>query len=402
VPLDSGNGKDIRRRAETKTLKSKSFKLVAANREYSRPKTYLVPEKDRTKPPPTGLFKWAIPVFNTPNAVLISKCGLDAYFFLRFLRMLLKIFVPSAILVLPILIPLNTSLKAKTDITGLDKLGWQNYDPAHTNRFWAHLVLAVLILFWTCFIIYDELRGYIRVRQAYLTSPQHRLRASATTVLVTSIPRKWLSYEALDGLYDVFPGGIRNIWINRNFDELNDKVQKRDKLALKLEGAETALVRNAKKKQLERKKKDEKKAGKSTSKKEQKIMNDESDAAALEMASQPGLSSGNPHQVQTIDQALGEESETENEDKTADATAKPRNPIQVLGQGVDTLNRGLGALGHGITGLGRKVVGDVARAPRYLNQRVDAAYEGNTGLEYDGAADDRQPLTPPPQREVSP
>jgi hypothetical protein len=27
-------------------------------------------------------------------------------------------------------------------------------------------------------------------------------------------------YEALDGLYDVFPGVIRNIWINRNFGEL--------------------------------------------------------------------------------------------------------------------------------------------------------------------------------------
>jgi hypothetical protein len=317
--------------------------------------------------------------------------------------MLLKIFVPSAVLVLPILIPINTSLKVKTDVTGLDKLGWQNYDPSHTNRFWAHLVLAVLVLFWTCFVIYDELRGYIRVRQAYLTSPQHRLRASATTVLVTSIPRKWLTFEALDGLYDVFPGGIRNIWINRNFDELNDKVQQRDKLALKLEGAETALIRDAKKKQLEMKKKDQKNAGNSNSKEEKKKMDAESDAAALKMADQPGLSSGNPHQVQTIDQALGEESETENEENLGDATSKPRNnPIQVLGQGVDTLNRGLGALGHGITGLGRKVVGDVVRAPRYFNQRVDAAYEGSTGLEYDGTADDHQPLTPPPQREASP
>lgn len=93
--------------------------------------------------------------------------------------------------------------------------------------------------------------GYIRVRQSYLTSPQHRLRASATTVLVTSIPRKWLTYEALNGLYDVMPGGIRNIWINRDFDELDQKIQLRDSLAKKLESAETNLIRNAKRKQLE-------------------------------------------------------------------------------------------------------------------------------------------------------
>jgi hypothetical protein len=310
--------------------------------------------------------------------------------------MLLKIFVPSAILVLPILIPINTQLKYKADVSGLDKLSWQNYDPAHTGRFWAHLILAVIVLFWTCYVIYDELRGYIRVRQAYLTSPQHRLRASATTVLVTSIPRKWLTYEALDGLYDVFPGGIRNIWINRNFDALNDKVQLRDKLALKLEGAETSLIRNSKKKQLEMKEKEEKKAGHSRSKKEKKKMNDESDAAAFHMADQPGISSGNPHQVQTIDQALGEESETASLNSME--AAKPRNPIQMFGQGVDTLNRGLGAIGHGITGLGRKVVGDVARAPKYLNQRVDDVYEGNTGFAYDGSSQEHQPLDPRRER----
>lgn len=133
-----------------------------------------------------------------------------------------------------------------------------------------------------------------------LTSPQHRLRASATTVLVTAIPRKWLTYEALDGLYDVFPGGIRNIWINRNFDELNNKVQLRDSLASKLEAAETSLIRNAKKKHLENLKKEAKASRKSQSKKEKKRLAAESDAVALQMANQPGLSSGNPHQAHTV------------------------------------------------------------------------------------------------------
>jgi len=101
-------------------------------------------------------------------------------------------------------------------------------------------------------------------------------------------------------LYDVFPGGIRNIWINRNFDELNDKVQLRDSLAGKLEAAETSLIRNAKKKHMEELKKQAKASQKSQSKEERKRLDAETDAAGLQMADQPGLSSGNPHQAHTV------------------------------------------------------------------------------------------------------
>jgi NMD protein affecting ribosome stability and mRNA decay len=68
------------------------------------------------------------------------------------------------------------------------------------------------------------------------------MRASATTILIQSIPRKWLTVPALDALYDVFPGGIKDIWINRNYDALQEKVNKRTNIARKLEAAETNLV----------------------------------------------------------------------------------------------------------------------------------------------------------------
>ena len=235
----------------------------------SEPRTYLVPERERTNPPPKGPWQWLIPVFRTNTKDFIQKCGLDAYFFLRYLRMLLKIFVPAAFLIILILVPLNkvngrgssfaigiyANSTTYSNVTGLDQLAWGNVRPTQNNRYWAHLILAVLLVIYVCFVFWEELRGYIRVRQAYLTSPQHRIRASATTVLVTNIPQKWLTFEALDGLYDVFPGGIRNIWINRNYDALSDKVKQRDAVAIKLEKAYTTLIRNAKKAYLNRIKK---------------------------------------------------------------------------------------------------------------------------------------------------
>jgi hypothetical protein len=214
-----------------------------------RPRTYLVPERERVAIPPHGFIGWVKPVFATPSLHLIQKCGLDAYFFIRYLRMLLKIFAPMLVIIAPILLPLNQKSSRSDPKDGLAKLNIANVDPSLVgSRLWAHLILSVLSIAWILYNIYYELRSYIRVRQAYLTSPQHRIRASATTVLVTGIPAKWLTIQALDGLYDVFPGGIRNIWINRNFDEIADKVSKRDDMLQSLEEAETNLIRKCRKK----------------------------------------------------------------------------------------------------------------------------------------------------------
>ncbi|KAG9619448.1 hypothetical protein KCU64_g22216, partial [Aureobasidium melanogenum] len=68
-----------------------------------RPKSYLVAERERVPAPAHGVWQWIIPLFRTPNQIFIEKCGLDAYFFLRFLRMLLKIFIPLSVVILPIL-----------------------------------------------------------------------------------------------------------------------------------------------------------------------------------------------------------------------------------------------------------------------------------------------------------
>ena len=236
---------------------------------YSEPRTYLVPDRARTRPPPDSLWRWLIPILRTSTNDFIGKCGLDAYFFLRYLRMLLKIFVPAAILIILILVPLNKvngrgasfatgiygNSTTYSNVTGLDQLAWGNVRPTQNNRYWAHLVLAVFLVVYVCYVFYDELIGYIHLRQAYLTSPQHRMRASATTVLVTNIPREWLTFQALDGLYDVFPGGVRNIWINRNYDSLGEKVKQRNAVAVTLEAAYTALIRKSKKAYLKRIKK---------------------------------------------------------------------------------------------------------------------------------------------------
>ncbi|PTB70712.1 DUF221-domain-containing protein, partial [Trichoderma citrinoviride] len=266
---------------------------------------------------------------------VINKCGLDAYFFLRYLKTLLIIFIPICAIVMPILIPINyvggrgknIDFRNSTDAdsssnssnstdssdpafvpTGLDTLAWGNVKATETSRYAAHLLMALLVIIWVCSVFFFEMRAYIKVRQDYLTSAEHRLRASATTVLVNSIPSKWLSEDALSGLFDVFPGGIRNIWINRDLTSLLDKVNLRTEIHAQLEAAETELIRAAKKVQLKRRNAEEKKQRKGLSKKEKATRQAEEDAEAKRMAnSGEGTNDGKQHHVpHTVDESVRE------------------------------------------------------------------------------------------------
>ncbi|ORY63163.1 uncharacterized protein BCR38DRAFT_222935 [Pseudomassariella vexata] len=338
-----------------------------------KPKTYLVPDRERTEPPPDSPWGMVHALWRFKDREIIKKCGLDSYFFLRYLQTLLVIFVPIALIVIPILIPLNFNGGKSMDInsnataadgnledhpTGLDTLAWGNVKPERARRYWAHLVLAVLVIVWVCGVFFSELRIYIKVRQDYLTTAEHRLRASATTVLVNAVPEKWLSEEALRGLFDVFPGGIRNVWLTRDFTKLLDKIKKRDEVHLQLEGAQTELIRMAKKKQLKRREAEEKAARKAarakgpTKEERAQRQQDEDAAAKLQAESGAGASSGDKHEIpHDIDDGLMESREIQDTQDKGSSFDLP-----ALSHGFSKLTHGLGRGVGGITqGLGKGV-----------------------------------------------
>lgn len=198
--------------------------------------------------------------WNSSDSDVARDCGLDAYFFLRYLRTLLLAFFPIAAIAIPVLVPLNyidgrghqldaDSRAAKdhgnTQVTGLDTLAWGNVKPVNAHRYWAHLVISILTIAWVCTLVFYEMRAYIKIRQTHLTSADHRSRPSAATILVESIPAEKCSDSELRKLFDHFPGGVKNIWINRDFSLLLQLITRRDTIVQQLETAETTLIRNA-------------------------------------------------------------------------------------------------------------------------------------------------------------
>lgn len=227
-----------------------------AKRIY-QPRSFLIPSKDRVKPPPSNPVRWLVVLLKTPNELVLRKAGVDAYFFVRYLGMCLKMFAPMALVILPILIPINyvdgkgtkTIGATRYNVTGLDTLAWSNVSPEHTRRYWAHLVLGVGVVVWVGYLFYHELLHYVTKRQEYLGSRSHQLKASSTTVLITDIPKKLCSVEALMQLYDDFPGGVRRIWLNRNLESIANKDKLRREYEDRLENAETNLIRRVVKQQ---------------------------------------------------------------------------------------------------------------------------------------------------------
>ncbi|KAK7203891.1 hypothetical protein BZA70DRAFT_250254 [Myxozyma melibiosi] len=214
-----------------------------------QPKTFvdIIPEDQRTQPLPTGKLEWLKFLLTCPDAYVLRQAGLDGFFFLRYLKMAVFICCVGIIFLFPILLPVNATGGAGQ--TGFDQLAFSNIK--NKNRYFAHVFLMWFYFAFILFVFYREFMYFISVRQAVLTSPYYWNRVSFRTVLFQTVPDSFLNERVL---LNLFPEA-KNVWINRSVKDLEDSVQERDKLALKLEAAEVKLLKTA----LKNKRKAEKK-----------------------------------------------------------------------------------------------------------------------------------------------
>ena len=83
---------------------------------------------------------------------------------------------------------------------------------------------------------------YINLRQAYMLSPMYATRLSSRTVLFTSVPT---AYADEAKIRRMFGTQLKNVWVASDVKQLAKKVDERDKVAMKLEAAETKLIKVA-------------------------------------------------------------------------------------------------------------------------------------------------------------
>lgn len=157
--------------------------------------------------------------------------------------MMLRVFLPVTCVVLPVLAPINRLSGKSVRPAFLDIFSISNVAPQHVaSRLWTHWGLGTLVVAWVCYVVHDETLAYIKAKQRHTSGPSYRAQPSANTILVANIPEKLLTSEKLKKVFDVFPGGVRDVHINKDARSLSSMLSRRDQIVKAIELAETRLI----------------------------------------------------------------------------------------------------------------------------------------------------------------
>ncbi|TFB05529.1 Uncharacterized protein CCMA1212_003172 [Trichoderma ghanense] len=188
---------------------------------------------------PSGLFNWIIPFFKIPDTYILNNGSLDAYFFLRYLKVLRNISFVGCCIVWPILLPVHG-----TGGNRLQQLEFLTIGNVVTGskKLWAHAVVAWLFFGFVLFTVVRECIYFVNLRQAYLSSPYYADRLSSKTLLLLCIPKPYRDEAILRKLYG---DSAKRIFIPRTSKDLANLVEEREQTAMRLEKAEIALIKKA-------------------------------------------------------------------------------------------------------------------------------------------------------------
>ncbi|OCH87240.1 DUF221-domain-containing protein [Obba rivulosa] len=270
-----------------------------------QPRSYVPPEEKRSPPLSHNPFLWPLALVRADYHEIKDKNGLDAYLFIRFLRMMCRVLFPVWLISWLILLPVDSVGDSVAGRTGVDKFTFGNIVEANQARYWAHLVLAWISTIWLWWNINYEMSHFVRTRQRWLIDPDIASSAQASTILVTGVPQRYLTESALTQLFSYLPGGVRKVWLNRDLKEMPDLYDRRLAACKMLESAETSLLNTAVKLRNKKQKADVKAA-----KKQGKVAN------ASEMQSRPSSASRRPLTQQSIASDIGNGTDPERGDVT--------------------------------------------------------------------------------------
>lgn len=216
-------------------------------RWYS-PRSYIgsLRETERTPALPGGLFNWVGRFWKIPDTWALQTQSLDAFLYLRYIRMTVLISFVGCCIAWPVLFPVNaTGGGGKSQ---LDILSYANVDQTtQSARYYAHTFVAWLFLGFVMYLIMRECIYYINLRQAFLISPYYSNRVSSRTVLFTSVPDTILDERILR---KIFGPSVLHVWITGDVKKIDELVEARDKNAMKLEKAEVKLIKLANKERI--------------------------------------------------------------------------------------------------------------------------------------------------------
>lgn len=166
-------------------------------------------------------FNWVASVFNVSWTTVRKYSGLDGYFFLRLIRMNLRICAVTSFWAILVLIPVYATGQNQNG-----EEGWYHFSAANVIkgswRMWIPSIFAYLFTGFIFFVMKQEYRHFLELRMDFLARgsshvhPQHHY-----SLLVENIPYDLRSEKALLEYFDkLFPGKIHSASVLLNLPDL--------------------------------------------------------------------------------------------------------------------------------------------------------------------------------------
>ena len=124
-------------------LNSAMFLLCSLEQQYciADANRHVPVCRKRSPPLSEKLLEWPLSVYNADYRKIKYQNGMDAYFYVRFLRMMVKILLPIWLISWAVLLPLD-SVNTHTGKHGLDQFTFGNVPSTQQSRYAGHITLV--------------------------------------------------------------------------------------------------------------------------------------------------------------------------------------------------------------------------------------------------------------------
>ncbi|KAK3329903.1 hypothetical protein B0H66DRAFT_542322 [Apodospora peruviana] len=210
---------------------------------------------------PDSFFGWIPGLYKITEQQVLASAGLDAFVFLNFFKMSIKLFAVMFFFAAVVLAPINRHFVPPAKDSDTSSFLFRQYatyrdygyphafnetDPPEDDQpdksfnknmgyLWSYLVFTYLFTGLTFYFMDKETFKVIRVRQDYLGT---QLTITDRTFRLSGIPKELRTEEAIKDLVQKLEiGKVESVTLCRNWRELDDLIEQRQKVLLKLEEA---------------------------------------------------------------------------------------------------------------------------------------------------------------------
>jgi hypothetical protein len=183
----------------------------------------------------TSIFPlWIVRVLRVPWTQVREVAGLDAYMYLRYIRMCARITLVSTFWALLILFPVFAT-------GGGNAVGWYHFSMSNVLqsdwRIWPPTIFMYLFSGFTLWCMRQEYRHYLAQRMEFLSGRLREVHPQQQySIMVEIIPKELRSDKALFDYFNaLYPGRVHSACVVLNLPELETESQRRKRKVRRLE-----------------------------------------------------------------------------------------------------------------------------------------------------------------------